>query len=57
MICVLPESADTDGDDGVEIAKASDGNDKENVHDLNNFRPRQHYLHFFLLCVRYITEC
>ena len=42
--CILPEFADTDGDDGVEVAETSDDDDKHNVRDLNNLRPRKHYL-------------
>ena len=45
-VIILPESADTDGDGGVEVAKTSAGHDKDNVNDLNNLRPRKHCLHF-----------
>ena len=35
-VIILPESANTDGDDGVEVAQTSNGNDEDNVNDLNN---------------------
>ena len=44
-IIILPEPTDTDGDDGEEVSETSDDDDKHNVRDLNNLRPRQHYLH------------
>ena len=44
-LLVLPESAPTDRDDGEEVAETSDDDDKHDVRDLNNLRPRQHYLH------------
>ena len=34
IIYILPDSANTDGDDGVEVAEASDDNDEDTVRDL-----------------------
>ena len=39
----VPGAAHTDGDDGEEVAETSD--DKHNVRDFSNLRPRQHSLH------------
>ena len=39
---MLPKSAHADGDDGEEVAEASDDKDQHNVGNLNIIRPRVH---------------
>ena len=38
-VIMLPKSAHADGDDGEEVAKASDDKDQDNVGNLNIIRP------------------